>query len=83
MPSLTLELHVPADRFLDYYRGVARMVHATAVNGQTVNFPAAALQRHVTPDGVHGWFELEFDDDRKLIRLDRTDPPATGFDREA
>ena len=78
MPSLILELHIPAERFLDYYRGVARMAHATALNGQTVSFPAAALQRHVAPDGIHGWFELEFDDHRKFIRLDRTDPPFTG-----
>lgn len=79
MPSLLLELHVSADDLLDYYRGVARMVHATAANGQTVNFPAAALQRHVLKDGVHGWFRLEFDDQNKFLRLERTTPPA-GFD---
>lgn len=79
MPSLMLELHVSADDLLDYYRGVARMVHATAVTGQTVNFPASALQRHVLKDGVHGWFRLEFDDQNKFLRLERTTPPA-GFD---
>lgn len=83
MPSLILELHIPAERMLDYYRGVARMVHAMAINGQTVSFPAAALQRHVTLDGVHGWFELEFDGSRKLIRLDRADPPPAGIDHRA
>jgi len=83
MPALILELHIPADHFLDYYRGAARTVHATAVNGQTVIFPASALQQHVTPDGIHGWFELEFDDHRRFIRLDRRDRPVAGFERQA
>jgi hypothetical protein len=80
MPSLVLELRISADDLLDYYRGVARTVHAVAVTGQTVNFPASALQRHVTEQGVHGWFRLEFDADQKFLRLDRL-RSSDGFDR--
>jgi hypothetical protein len=77
MPSLDIELHIDADRLLEYYRGRARTVHATASNGQTVNFPASALQAHVTADGIHGWFRLEFDEHYKLLRLEkREDGPA-------
>jgi len=82
MPSLYLELHVTADDLLDYYRGQARTVHAFATNGQTVNFPATAIQRFVTTEGVHGWFRLEFDEDHKFVRLERCAPP-TGLDRTA
>jgi len=83
MPALILELHITAEHFLDYYRGTARTVHATAVNGQTVIFPASALQRHVTREGIHGWFALEFDDHPRFIRLDRCNPPAKGLERLA
>jgi hypothetical protein len=82
MPSLVLELRISVDDLLDYYRGMARTVHAVAVTGQTVNFPASALQRHVTEQGVHGWFRLEFDADQKFIRLERL-RLTDGFDRQA
>lgn len=82
MPSLVLELRVSADDLLDYYRGMARTVHAVAVTGQTVQFPASALQRHVTEQGVHGWFRLEFDEEHKFLRLERLRSSA-GFDRQA
>ncbi len=82
MPSLYLEIHVGPDDLLDYYRGEARTVHARATNGQTVNFPASAIQRYVTTEGVHGWFRLEFDEHHKFVRLERCAPP-TGFDGTA
>lgn len=71
MPSLHIEIHFGPDEMLAYYRGLARTVHAMAAEGHTVNFPAAALQRHVTADGVHGWFRLDFDDRHRFIRLER------------
>lgn len=82
MPSLYLELHVRPDDLLDYYRGQARTVHAQAANGQTVNFPASALQQFVTTEGVHGWFRLDFDGHHKLVGLERCTPPS-GLDQTA
>lgn len=75
MPSLHVELHFSPDEMIAYYRGLARAVHATAAEGRTVNFPATALQRHVTSDGVQGWFRLDFDDNHKFIRLERVEGP--------
>lgn len=74
MPSLQLELHIGPDELLAYYRGAARTVHATTVDGRTVNFPASALQRHVLNDGVQGFFRLDFDDNHKFIGLERIEP---------
>ena len=82
MPSLNIELHLRSDQMLDYYRGAARNVIALAANGQTVQFPAAALQQHVTTEGVHGWFRLEFDQTHKFVHLERIDSPA-GFNEIA
>ena len=82
MPSLFIELHVGPDELLDYYRGFARTVHATASTGQTVNFPATALQRHVAVEGVHGWFRLDFDEHHKFVGLERAELKS-GFDHTA
>lgn len=69
MPSLILDLNITADAMLDYYRGRARVVIVTAASGQTVQFPAQALQAHVRKDGVHGRFELVFDDQQRFVGL--------------
>lgn len=82
MPYLDLQIDISADEMLQYYRGQARVVHALADNGQSVNFPASALQRYVTAEGVHGRFRLVFDQQHKLLSLE----PATagdGLDRRA
>lgn len=71
MQQFHFQLHISSDRYLDYYRGAATVVVARTTNGQTVQFPAALLQRHVTPDGIHGHFLLACDDHNKVIRLQR------------
>lgn len=55
---------------LAYYRGDARAVRARATNGQSVQFPASVLQKHITEDGVHGRFRMEFDSNNKFVRLE-------------
>jgi len=60
MPELVVELHLTPADLLKYYRGDVRVVQARAVSGQSIQFPASALQRHVTIEGVHGLFRLEF-----------------------
>ncbi len=71
MPDLVIELNLSAAQVLAYYRGQARAVQARATTGQVVQFPASALQRHVTVDGIHGHFRIEFDAQYKFVRLDR------------
>ncbi len=70
MPDLTIELNLTAGQLLAYYRGQARLVQARATTGQLVQFPASALQRHITKDGIHGLFRIEFDADHKFVRLE-------------
>ena len=71
MPALTIQLNLPADQVLRYYRGQARSVQARATTGQLVQFPASALQRHVTAEGIHGLFQIEFDANYKFVSLER------------
>ena len=71
MSELILELHITPAQLLRYYRGEARQVQARALTGQTVQFPASALQRHVDATGINGRFRLEFNDERKFMGLER------------
>jgi len=76
MPALTLQLSISADKMVGYYRGQIKTVMARATTGQTVQFPASALQKFILPDGVHGRFRLEFDDQHKFVRIEAL-PPST------
>ena len=71
MNRYEFQLHISADQYLDYYRGVVREVIVRCTSGQTVQFPAALLQRFVTPDGVHGRFALTCDENHKHPRLEK------------
>lgn len=71
MPELTFDLNLSAAKVMAYYRGELRAVQARATTGQLVQFPASALQRLVTPEGVHGRFKLVFDENRKFVGLER------------
>ncbi len=68
---LRMRLAIPAHEYLAYYRNQADAVLARTLDGRSIEFPAIALRRHVTHGGVHGLFEIEFDADYRLIRLER------------
>lgn len=73
MAALVVQLSISSEKIMGYYRGQMRAVVARATTGQTVQFPASALQRHIMPDGIHGRFRLEFDANNKFIGLERVD----------
>ena len=64
-------LYISAEDYLRYYSGSAKNVIVKADNGQNIQFPANALQAHVSQDGVEGRFELWMDQNNKLIKLVR------------
>ncbi len=70
MHEIRFFLNIPAERFVEYYRGV-RQVQTTSVDGRRIQFPANILQPYVTREGVHGEFVLQHDDRHRLIALKR------------
>lgn len=74
MPALTLQLSISADKMLGYYRGQIRSVTARATNGQTVQFPVAALHRYILPNGVQGRYRLTFDEQHKFVGIEPVAP---------
>ena len=71
MNRYEFHLRISAEQYLDYYRGAIRHVVVRCGNGQTLQFPAALLQRFVTREGVHGDFVLLCDEAHKCVDLHR------------
>ena len=73
MPALVIHLNFSSTQVMGYYRGQVTSIRARATNGQTVQFPASALQKFILKDGVHGSFRIEFDEHYKFIGLEAVD----------
>jgi len=71
MTSMRFSLNISAEQYERYYQGSARSVIVTTEDGRTLKFPANALQQFVTHEGIHGHFEILFDHNNKLSKVQR------------
>lgn len=71
MQRMTFSLHLTPDQYQRYYQGSAKAVVVTAIDGRTLKFPASAIQQFVTHEGIQGTFEIQFDDNNKMIGISR------------
>lgn len=69
MPSLVLDIALPAERFLAVYQGRANRVLLYSRDGRKVSLPAHHLRPLLRHDGIHGVFELEFSAAGELLDL--------------
>ncbi|HEY4731772.1 MAG TPA: DUF2835 domain-containing protein [Gammaproteobacteria bacterium] len=69
--EIIFSLNISADDYLEYYKGRAKHVLAQSQDGRSVRFPANALQKFLTHDGVHGRFRLLFDENHKLTGIEK------------
>jgi hypothetical protein len=80
MHRYEFQLRISPEEYLNYYRGIVRHVVVRAENGKTVQFPASLLQRFITPEGIHGRFALNCDQDHKHPELQKLQEPGQGLD---
>ena len=71
--SIRFRLAISAEDYLAYYQGSAQVVVARSEDNQTIRFPASAIRRFVTRDGIYGDFEITFDENNKLIVIQSID----------
>jgi len=71
MTVRTLRFHIAisAEAFVEYYRSPGCSVQVLTNDGQSLRFPAGALQTFVTLEGVHGYFEIQYDESNRLIDI--------------
>jgi uncharacterized protein (UPF0261 family) len=67
--SIRFRLAISAEDYLAYYQGSAQAVVARSDEGKTIRFPASAIRKFVTHDGIYGRFEITFDENNKLIAI--------------
>lgn len=67
--SIRFRLAIPADEYLAYYQGSAKVVVACTEDNRTVRFPASAIREFVTHNGIFGDFEISFDENNKLVAI--------------
>ncbi|MGM0615610.1 MAG: DUF2835 domain-containing protein [Pseudomonadota bacterium] len=74
MPSLDIVLHLSYDECLAHYEGRIGNVRTRSLDGRWVIFPADAIRRVVSRDGVHGVFRLNFSDQGKFVSIEPLAP---------
>ena len=67
--SIRFRLAISAEEYLAYYQGSAQEIVARSDDNRIVRFPASAIRKFVTHDGIFGRFEITFDENNKLIAI--------------
>lgn len=71
MQELIIDLALPAERYLAWYRGQAGRVMMRSRDGRSVSLPAHHLRPFLTHEGVYGSFVMRFTGEGKLVSLER------------
>lgn len=66
---LRFRLSISREEALRYYQGQAVSVIVKTENGQRLQFPAEHIRPYIDHLGVNGVFQIEFDDNHKLLGL--------------
>ena len=70
---IRFRLAISAEEYLAYYQGSAQVVVARSDDNRIIRFPASAIRKFVTKDGIYGSFEISFDENNKLIAVQPTE----------
>ena len=71
MPESRFQLQLSTEQCQQYYCGEVSQVQVVDDHNRRIQFPAAMLRKHVSHDGVHGEFILKYDQDNRLVSLER------------
>ena len=65
--SIRFHMSLTAEKYLAFYRGQAHDIVVRSEDNRSIRFPASAVREFLTRDGVFGRFEIQFDENNKLI----------------
>lgn len=68
---IRFHLSLSKEKYLAYYQGRARNVLVRSEDNRNIEFPASAIRRFLTHDGIYGLFEIHFDENNKLIDINQ------------
>jgi len=64
-------LALSAEKYQAYYKGTAQFIKTRSIDNRSVKFPANAIRKFLTHEGIFGLFEIKFDENNKLVRIDK------------
>ena len=67
--SIRFQLALSAEKYMAYYKGTAQFIKVHSVDNRSVKFPANAIRSFLRHDGIYGMFEIQFDENNKLIKV--------------
>jgi len=68
---IAFSLSIDREQWLRFYAGRASFVHVVTESGKSLRLPASALRPFILHNGVHGRFEINYDQRYKLLSVDR------------
>jgi len=71
LANIVVEVTLSALQYQTLYSGQAKNVVAHSLDGRKVQLPLSAFRRFVTHGGIDGFFDVEFDDQHKLVAITR------------
>ncbi|WP_346795848.1 DUF2835 family protein [Halomonas sp. Bachu 37] len=69
MPSIDVVIELTYAECLSHYEGRVGLVRTRSLDGRRVVFPAEAIRRVVTRDGVHGIYRLSFSQEGRFMSI--------------
>jgi hypothetical protein len=69
--TIRFRIDIGADEWLRVYQGTAHRVRVRDEEGRVIDFSAALMRTHVRHDGVHGLFQMQLDENNRLIAMQR------------
>ena len=69
--SVYFRLNISAEKYKAYYQGQVQYVQVQGHDGRSIRFPASALRGFLNAEGISGDFEIQFDENNKLVGINR------------
>ena len=71
MNEVRFRIAVSAQEYLRYYKQEVDTILVSTADGRTIQLPAGTLLKFVDQSGIHGSFRVIYDDNNKLVRIER------------
>jgi hypothetical protein len=68
---IAFSLSIDREQWLRFYAGHANIVRVIADSGKILQIPANSLRPFILQNGVHGRFEINYDQCYKLLSINR------------
>lgn len=72
--AIRFQLAISTDEYLAYYQGAIKNIQVRTADNRTIRFPASAIQKFLTHDGIFGTFEIQYDEENKLTGIELVIP---------